>query len=67
MPLLHGAEKKKGFSTLDMVAYTFVFICFNGFLGWLFLQSLPLKNEFDLWLIGLYGLLSLVSYYYFVP
>ncbi len=66
MPLLHGAEKKKGFSTLDMVAYSLVFFCFNGFLGWLFLQSLPLKQDFDFWLIGLYCLLSLVSYYYFV-
>lgn len=66
MPVTLGAEKKNGFSTLDIVAYTLVFICFNGFLGWLFLQSLPLKAEFDLWLIALYGLLSLISFYYFI-
>jgi diguanylate cyclase (GGDEF)-like protein len=66
MPLSIGAKKKKAFNTVDMSAYALVFICFNGFLGWLFYQTLPLKNEFDFWLIGLYGLLSLASYYYFI-
>lgn len=66
LPLIHGAEKNKGFSTLDTVAYALVFLCFNGFLGWLFLQTLPIKQEFDFWLVGLYCILSLVSYYYFV-
>jgi len=66
MPLTPGAKKNNGFSVLDMLAYTLVFICFNGFLGWLFFQSLPLKNDFDVWLIVLYGFLSLISFYYFV-
>jgi len=41
MPLITRSEKKKDFTGIDMVAYALVFICFNGFLGWLFFQTLP--------------------------
>ncbi|KAA3641041.1 MAG: hypothetical protein DWP95_07520, partial [Proteobacteria bacterium] len=66
MLLQPGAQKKQGFNRLDMLAYLLVFFCFNGFLGWLLFQSLPFKTDLDYWLITIYALLSLVSFYYFV-
>ena len=66
MPNSTGSQKKNNNAVIDMAAYALVFVCFNGLLGWLFLQSLPLKTDFDFWLIVLYGVLSLVSYYYFI-
>lgn len=66
MSTAHYPHKSQGFSVLTLLSYVVVFFCFNGFLGWLFLQSLPLKSEFDFLLIGIYGVLSVVSYYYFV-
>lgn len=58
--------RTQGISTLDIIAYIVVFFCFNGMLGWLFLETLPIKTELDWLLIALYGLLSMASYYYFV-
>ncbi len=59
-------HRSQGFNRLDIVAYLAVFFSFNGLLGWLLLETLPLKTEFDLPLILLYSLLSVASYYYFI-